>query len=179
MGTEHWSRARVSDLWMDINHNKILNCNERLCSSKTSSCWVKEQTHIAPGIFIVLFWDQWILLCYMLLPVICHFLWILLCADVIGQTPQTKFSYIVLPLMPVVKSVITFRLSVFNVFKCLISSKECQVSAPHFQLFEFIDRKDDKRTIHVSEESSTAKWTSIHANFVMVKNRPHCIREFE
>lgn len=81
--------------------------------------------------------------------------------------------------MSVFKSVTTFRLSVFHVFKCLISRKECQVSVSHFQLFEFIVRKDDKRTIHVSEESSTAEWTSIHAIFFVIQNRPCHIHEFE
>lgn len=64
-------------------------------------------------------------------------------------------------------------------FLNLIPSKECQVPVSHFQLFEFIVTKNDKHTVHVSEEASTEEWTSIHAIFFVLKSRPCHTHAFE
>lgn len=61
----------------------------------------------------------------------------------------------------------------------LISSKECQVSVSHFQLFEFIVTKNDKDTVHVSEEASAEEGISIHVVFFVIKSRPCHIHAFE
>lgn len=142
-----WIVSLFSDSWVCINHWKIINCRVTMLPQDITALSQRANTHSShyTSIFVslILSW---------------HY-----CADTLKEGLLLYFTSDA--------SCQTCNCSLpfdFRTFKGQISYKRCQVFVSQYKLFLIYVTQDEKCTTQVNENSSTDKWTSIHAIFFWI-----------